>query len=68
MRHTVVLHFGQMWQLSDPRRLSAFRILDTHVADGFVNVVQMYPNRGQVRCLAAEKFWQTGPKGYTRIG
>jgi hypothetical protein len=32
-----------------------------------VNVVQLFPNAGQIRTLAAEKFWQTGPKGYTRL-
>lgn len=67
VRHNVTLHFGQTWQLSDPRRLSAFRILDVHLDDAYVNVVQLYPNHGQVRTLAAEKFWQTGPKGYTRL-
>lgn len=67
MRTNRLLHFGQTWRLSDPRRLSAFRILDTHVEDGFVHAVQLYPNRGQLRSLAVEKFYETGPKGYTRI-
>lgn len=69
MRVNDRVQVGQVWRSSDPRRLSAFRILEVYVLDQFVHVESVYPqtHRAFLRVIALEAFKLTGPKGYHRI-
>lgn len=56
---------GQLWRSSDPRRLSAFRIIDVIGALAFLGPV--YPARGPRRFVRLGAFRVTGSKGYTLL-
>ena len=64
---------GQLWQLSDRRRLSIFRVLGQAV-DGngqariFIRpIYPVAPGRSAVVAVPRYKFEQTGSKGYMRV-
>ena len=63
------LRIGQVWRSSDPRRLSAFRIVDFHsivkrnrILGTDVEVVSVYPERPGSRRIRADHFQILGPK------
>ncbi len=56
---------GQVWRSSDPRRLSAFRVID--VTADVVFGEPIYPESRYNRTLALAAFLLTGSKGYTRL-
>lgn len=69
----VVPAVGQVWASNDPRRLSAFRIIEVSGTQGckddpgFIIGEPVYPKTGRLRCVALEAFHVTGQKGYRRI-
>lgn len=70
MRSNANVRADQVWRSSDPRRLSAFRVVAVYADDQFVEVRSLYPidpRRSRLRALRLESFTETGPKGYTRI-
>lgn len=56
---------GQTWQSSDPRRLSAFRVID--LTSDVVLVDPIYPRCRPQRGVRLDAFLLTGTKGYTRL-
>jgi hypothetical protein len=61
---------GQVWKSSDPRRLSAFRIVSVdHAVD--CAYTELITNPGAIgrtaRTIALARFQVLGPKGYTRV-
>ena len=65
MRTNANVQSDQVWQSSDPRRLSAFRVADL-TADVLL-VEPIYPKGRPQRALRLDAFLLTGTKGYTRL-
>lgn len=78
-RANAIPRVGQVWKSSDPRRLSAFRIMHVDqpwlVDEGVVSErhvdIEMITNPGitgrTARTLTLARFQVLGPKGYTRV-
>lgn len=65
MRTNPCVQVGQTWRSSDPRRLSAFRVVD--LTSDVVLVEPIYPKGRSQRALLLDAFLLTGSKGYTRL-
>lgn len=63
------VEMGQVWRSSDPRRLSAFRIVAR--TPEHARVLSLYPlvppPSWGLRWIPLDRFLVTGPKGYTRV-
>lgn len=65
MRTNARIEVGQVWRSSDPRRLSAFKIVI--YPPKRAEAAQSYYRLYDLKLFRAEVFLRTGPKGYTRM-
>lgn len=63
-RFNTAVRVGQVWKLSDPRRLSAFKIVGQ--TETVTTIKPIYP-AGPYRVVSRDRFQVTGSRGYTRI-
>lgn len=70
MRRNDHVRFGQVWALSDPRRLSCFIVLNVFTNDEgekIVCCVPLYPRKKPHFTVPFRKFLETGSRGYHRL-
>ncbi len=64
-----MLQAGQIWRVSDPRRLRAFRIVGQVGSKVYVDVLYPPTTGRRLTCqtVSQDAFQQTGTKGLVRI-
>ncbi len=67
MRTNATLAAGQIWRVSDPRRLRAIKVVAVVEETVYVDVLYPRPHGVTLQTVRRDVFQQTGTKGMVRI-